>query len=198
MNATHTVSRDTMVRSLSMGTAFRGLLAIVFGVIALANPGATALALVIVFAVWAFIDAACALGMAVFRGRAGERWGWFLFEGLVSIVAGALALGYPGITMLVLTIIVGARAIVLGILMFGGALAWKGQDFRWLHALTGVVSVIFGFMLIGHPGAGIFALVWAVGVYAIIVGVMQLGLAWQIHRTTAPPKGMPRPVATAT
>jgi uncharacterized membrane protein HdeD (DUF308 family) len=61
-----------------------------------------------------------------------------------------------------------------------------------------VVSVIFGAMLIGHPGAAVFALVWAVGVYALVVGVMQLGLAWQIHRTATPTGGMPRPIATAT
>ncbi len=198
MNA-QDISSESVGRSVSMGVAFRGLLAIVFGIIALASPRATALAFVILFAVWAFFDAAFALGMAVIRGRAGERWVWFLFEGLVSIAGGVLALVYPRITLLVLTIIVAARAIVLGVLMVGGALAWKRQPFRWLHAVTGVVSIIFGFMLIAEPAVGALALVWAVGVYALVFGIMELALAWQVHETTASRKGIPaRPIATAT
>jgi uncharacterized membrane protein HdeD (DUF308 family) len=173
---------DPLTHSTGWPTIVRGLLAILFGVIALARPQATALALVILFAVWAFMDGGFAFYVAAQRGRAGVRWGWFLFEGLVSIAAGILALAYPGVTVLVLTILVAARAIVLGAIMLTSAFTSKESPHRWLYALTAVVSVLFGFMLILHPLVGALALIWTIGIYAIIFGVTMDALGFQVQR----------------
>jgi uncharacterized membrane protein HdeD (DUF308 family) len=136
---------DPLTHSTGWPTIVRGLLAILFGVIALARPQATALALVIVFAVWAFVDGGFALYTATQRGRLGMRWGWFLFEGLVSIGAGIVALSVPGFTILVLTIVVAARAIVMGAIMLTTAFTSKGSPpsssasrwTRWASRCTG-------------------------------------------------------------
>jgi uncharacterized membrane protein HdeD (DUF308 family) len=173
---------DSLTHSTGWPTVIRGLLAILFGVIALARPQATALALVILFAVWAFVDGGFAFYVAAQRGRLGMRWGWFLFEGIVSIAAGVLALSYPGVTVVVLTILVAARAIMLGVIMLTSAFTSKESPHRWLYALTGVVSALFGFMLLVHPMVGALALVWTIGIYAIIFGVAMLALGFQVHR----------------
>lgn len=181
---------EPMTRSAGWPTALRGLLAIAFGVIALANPRATALALVIVFAVWAFVDSGFAFYIAVRRGREGQRWGWFVFEGMVSIAAGVLALSYPGLSILVLTIVVAARAMVLGIVTLVAACTSKESPHRWLYGLTGVVSVLFGVLLLWHPLIGALALIWTVGIYAIIFGVTLLALGIQVlmHRRREEPR----------
>jgi uncharacterized membrane protein HdeD (DUF308 family) len=165
---------------------FRGLLAILFGAVAIANPPATAVALLLVFAAWAFVDGAFALAVAVRRGRAGLDWGWMAFEGLVSLAAGAIAVAYPGLTLLAVVVLVGIRAILLGGLIFGGALAWRGMHSRWLQALTGVVSLLFGAMLLWHPVVGGLALIWTIGIYAIVVGAMTVAVALRLQRTHGP------------
>jgi uncharacterized membrane protein HdeD (DUF308 family) len=176
--------------------ALRGLLAILFGIVALAKPGVTAVALVAVFAVWTFVDAAFAFTAAVQRGRAGQRWGWYVFEGIVSIAAGIIALAYPGVTMFVLTIIVGLRAIVLGVIAIGHAFTWKGVPWRWMHGVTGLVSVLFGLLLVWQPLAGMMALVWALGVYAIVFGFVMLALSIHVHGLEHE-RGTARPAAAA-
>jgi uncharacterized membrane protein HdeD (DUF308 family) len=184
--ATQVMVHREMGESVWLAVALRGLLAIAFGVFALAKPGATTGVLVLLFAIWSFVDCAAAFVVAARRGRAGARWGWTMFEGLVSLAAGVVALSYPRATLVVLTIVVAIRAMMLGVLGAGAALAHKDTPARWLRVITGVVSVIFGFMLLGQPMVGALAIVWALGVYAIIVGVMMLGQSWQIHARESP------------
>jgi uncharacterized membrane protein HdeD (DUF308 family) len=155
-------------------TLLRGVLAVAFGLIALANPGATAAALVIVFAAWAFVDAALATGAAVHRGRDGRPWGWFAFEAFVSAVAGIVALIYPAITMLALVVVVAVRALFLGVLMIAYAIKGKDMPARWLRLVTGIVSVAFGVLLFWRPLVGAMALVWTIGIYAVVFGIMSI------------------------
>jgi uncharacterized membrane protein HdeD (DUF308 family) len=188
---------ESVARSVWWSVVLRGLLAILFGIVALTRPRSTALALVILFVIWAFVDAGLDFVAAVQRGRAGLRWGWFLFEGIVSLAAGVIALSYPGITLLVLTIVVAARAIVLGVADLGGAIAGAGMPSRWLHALTGVVSIVFGFLLLWQPLLGSLALVWSLGAYAIITGVMILALGWHARSAIEEGVGIAKPAVTA-
>jgi uncharacterized membrane protein HdeD (DUF308 family) len=169
------------------------LLAILFGIVALAAPGTTAIAFVAVFAVWAFVDAAFAFAVAVQRGRAGWRWGWFAFEGIVGVAAGIAAISYPSITLVVLTVVVALRALLLGVLTIGAALTWKDAPWRWLYGLTGVVSTLFGILLLWHPLVGALALVLTIGIYALVSGVFLLVLSIRVHGIS---RGFPRAVAT--
>jgi uncharacterized membrane protein HdeD (DUF308 family) len=185
---TQVIARGDFGQSVWWAIGLRGLVAIAFGILALAKPGVTLAALVLVFALWAFVDGGIAFVVAARRGGAGARWGWYVFEGLVSLAAGFFALSYPKLTLFALTVVVAIRAMMLGVLGAGAALAHEDTPSRGLQVLTGVVSVIFGFMLLGQPLLGAFALAWTLGVYAIIVGVMMLGQSWQVHaRESAAP-----------
>lgn len=150
----------------------RGILAVVFGVIVLSNPALGVLALVVLFGFFAALDGVMALSMAVYLGRAGVRWGWWLFEGLVSIAVAALAFLWPGATMLVIIFLIGARAVVIGALELGGAVGGSELDHRWLLAIAGVVSIAFGALLFAEPRAGGIAIGWAIGAYAIVSGIV--------------------------
>jgi uncharacterized membrane protein HdeD (DUF308 family) len=161
-------------------------LAIVFGMIALTSPWATAAGLVVLFSAWAFIDGVFALAAAVRRARAGLRWGWFVFEGLVSLAAGAVAILFPAWTLLWLVIVVAVRAILLGGLMVGAAFSWNGIHSRWLQGITGAVSLVFGVLLLWRPLVGGLALIWTVGIYAIVFGIMSFTLGLRLHALPGP------------
>jgi uncharacterized membrane protein HdeD (DUF308 family) len=154
------------------GIALRGIVAVVFGILVLAHPGVGVAWLILVFALYAAVDGVFALATAVTHGRAGLSWGWSLVEGVVSLAVAALALARPGVTLLAIVLLIAFRAIALGVFELGGAFAGHGVDHRWLLGLTGVVSILFGVLLVAQPGAGAMALVWVVGVYAVVFGAM--------------------------
>jgi uncharacterized membrane protein HdeD (DUF308 family) len=179
--AENTPRLDMLTQPTGWPMAVRGLLAILFGVIALANPQAAAFGLVVVFAAWAFVDGAFAFFVAARRGREGMRWGWFVFEGLVSVAAGIVALAAPRLTILALTFLVALRAIILGVITASAAITSRETPHRWLYGLTGVVSALFGILLLSEPFVGALAILWAIGVYAIIFGVMMVAVGLRVH-----------------
>jgi uncharacterized membrane protein HdeD (DUF308 family) len=168
---------ESPVHHAGWAIALRGVLAVIFGVIALRNPGVAAGAFVIVFAIYAFADGILEFTLAARFGQAGLRWGWYAFKGLVTVAAGIIALAYPGITLLALVFIIGIRAIILGVMELAAAFSWEGLQSRWLLGLAGVLSIVLGILLLGNPFAGGLALIWTVGVYAIVFGVMLFAIA---------------------
>ena len=103
-----------MLKSLSTSLIVRGILAVIVGIIALAWPSVTVLALVILFAVYAFMAAGLQAARAFSSRQAGPVFGHLLL-GLVDLAAGVIALAWPGPTALVLVLIVGVWAIVAGL-----------------------------------------------------------------------------------
>jgi uncharacterized membrane protein HdeD (DUF308 family) len=188
---------ESTARQTGWTMALRGVLAVIFGIIALRNPNAAAAAFVIVFAIYAFADGLLNFVLAGRLGRAGQRWGWYLFEGIASIALGVVALAYPKATLLALVLLVGIRAIVMGIFELGAAFSWQGVESRWLLGLTGVLSIILGILLFASPGAGGLALIWTIGVYAIIFGVMLFALGIRFVRAEHEGESFFHPTAKA-
>ena len=162
---------ESHVRHAGWAMTIRGICAVVFGIIALRNPGVAASAFVIVFAVYAFADGVLDFILAARFGSAGLRWGWYALGGVASIALGVIALAYPHLTILALILLVAIRAIVLGVLELVAAFSWEGVDSRWLLGLTGVLSIILGVLIFGSPGIGGLALIWTIGVYAVVFGI---------------------------
>jgi len=153
--------------------AIRGVLGIVFGMIAFWMPGVTMLSLVYVFAAYAVVDGVFAIVSAVRAAGEHRRWGWLVFEGLVGILAGVAAAFWPGISVEIFVFLVACWAIVTGILMVGSAFTTR-MDGRWWIGLGGVVSVIYGALLVAAPLLGAVVLTWWFGAYALVFGVSLL------------------------
>jgi uncharacterized membrane protein HdeD (DUF308 family) len=183
-------------RSSWWAIVLRGILAVVFGIIVLASPGIGVALLILLFAGYAAIDGVVALATAVNHGRAGLSWGWWLVEGIVSLAIAALAMARPGITLLAIVLLIAFRAIALGLFELGGALAGRGLDHRWLLGVTGAVSLLFGVLLIVEPMAGTVAIVWAVGVYAVVFGLMLVVVGLRALGQQRPSDLTPRQYAT--
>ncbi|MGN6105147.1 MAG: HdeD family acid-resistance protein, partial [Kofleriaceae bacterium] len=149
------------------------------------------LALVIVFGIYAIIDGALALTMAA-RGT-GESQGSIIARGIISILAGVLTLGWPGISALALLLVIASWAVVAGILEIAMAIKHRKQLRReWLLVVEGVVSIAFGVLLFIAPMAGAIALGIWVGVYALIFGVLLIAAALRVRKRETqftPPHG---------
>jgi len=166
----------------------RGVAAILFGALAIAMPRAGLAALVILWGAYAIVDGVFNVVLSAQRGAAGLRWGWFLFEGLVSIAAGILTFVWPQMTAFVLLYLIAAWAIVTGIAEIAGAVALRRAiSGEWLLALSGVLSIAFGVLLFARPGAGALAVVWIIGAYAIAFGALLVGLGLRLQRVHAGP-----------
>jgi uncharacterized membrane protein HdeD (DUF308 family) len=161
----------------------RGIVAIVFGVLAFVWPGVTLFTLVLFYGAYALVDGAFAIGEAVAGpGTAGPRW-WMAVVGLVGVAAGLLTFLWPGITAIVLLYFIAGWAIATGVFEIVGAIRLRKEiDNEWLLILSGVLSVLFGAILIMRPGAGALALIWVIGTYAILAGIIYITLAFKLHR----------------
>ncbi len=153
---------------------FRGLAAIVFGIIALVWPKPTLLVLVLLFGIFAIISGIAAVAAAL-RNRGEHEWGLLLFEGILWILAGGVALVWPGITALAFLYLLAAWAIVTGILEIIAPLSFPMSGGRAvLSVLAGVVSVIFGILIASRPASGLLAVVWLIWLYVIVIGILYL------------------------
>jgi uncharacterized membrane protein HdeD (DUF308 family) len=163
--------------------ALRGVLALLFGILALTWPEKTLLLLVGLFAAFALLTGAAAVVSAI-RHRGTERGWWLpLLLGLVSIVAGVVALLSPAVTIFVLVMIMAAHALITGLLDIVMAFRLRKEIEReWLLALTGAVAVVFGVVVFIFPPAGALALAFMVGFYATLTGLLLLALAFQARK----------------
>lgn len=161
----------------------RGIAAVIFGILAFAWPGLSLLALVILFGVYALLDGIFALVAAVRgRHRATPVW-WLIIGGLVSVAAGIVTFVYPQVTALVLVIFIGAWSLVRGLFEIIGAIRLRKEiDQEWLLIAAGLLSVLFGLVLLIKPGAGALALVWLIGAYAILFGLVFIWLALRLRK----------------
>src|SRR6185437_11466179 len=146
----------------------RGVIAIIFGIIALARPGITVLALVTVFGAYAFLDGVLALVTTFQAVEHRLRWWPFALEGVVGILIGIITFAKPIITAVVIVLYIAWWAILTGILELVAAVrlrrAIRGE---WVLAAAGVLSIILGLLLLTHPAAGAVSVVWVIGAYAL-------------------------------
>ena len=162
--------------------ALRGIIAILFGLAAFLRPGIALEALILLFGAYALVDGVFSI-VGVFGGTRGGTPRWLLFlEGVVSILAGLIALIFPGLTAIALLYLVAAWAIVTGIAEIATAIRLR-QEIRgeWALILGGIISVLFGLILAVLPAVGILSLIWLVGAYAVAFGVLLLITALQVR-----------------
>ncbi len=160
----------------------RGLLAVLFGLAAIVWPGLTLLALVLLFGAYAIVDGVIAVIVSLQLRRIFTRWWVLLLEGLVGIIAGLLTFLWPGITALVLLYVIAFWTIVTGVFEIATAFSgWLPVAQEWSLALAGVLSVLLGVLLVILPGVGLLSLVWLIGVYALIFGVLLIIRAFQFR-----------------
>jgi uncharacterized membrane protein HdeD (DUF308 family) len=163
----------------------RGALGILFGLIALFLPGATMLSLVLVFAAYTFADGVFGIVSAVRAAREHERWGYLLVEGLVDIAVAAIAVAWPGITVVAFVFLIAFWAIATGVLELMAAFRLDFIGGRGWLIFGGIVSILYGALLIAAPMLGAVVLTWWLGAYALVFGICLVVLAFKLHSRQA-------------
>jgi uncharacterized membrane protein HdeD (DUF308 family) len=160
----------------------RGLAGIVFGAVALFLPGPTIATLVLLFAAYMLVDGAFAVLSGVRAARRNERWGWFVVEGILDIGAGIIAFLWPGLTLIVLVWLLAFWALLSGAVMLAAAFRLGKAHGRWLLGLGGVISIVWGVLLVFAPIAGAFVMTLWLGAYALVFGIALVVLALRLRR----------------
>jgi uncharacterized membrane protein HdeD (DUF308 family) len=170
------------LRSSSTSLILLGVLAIIVGIIAIAWPKVTIFALVVLFAVYAFIAAGLQAMRAFTSRTAGPVFGHLLLA-LIDLAAGVIALVWPGPTALVLVLVVGIWAFVGGFFeIFAAFQSGQTAGTRALFIVGGLVSILFGVVLFARPGVGAVTLALLFGLFTLIYGFWQITMGIELRR----------------
>jgi uncharacterized membrane protein HdeD (DUF308 family) len=159
----------------------RGIFGVVFGILAFTLPLLTLATLIIVWGAYAFVDGIVALWAAL-TGQTDHEHRWLLgLQGLIGVVAGIITFIVPAATGLGLLILIAAWSLAIGVLQIVTAIRLRKEitgEF-WL-GLSGLISVLFAFFVIARPGEGALAIVWIIGSYALIFGIVLIAFAFRV------------------
>lgn len=156
----------------------RGIVAILFGLAAFFLPGVTLLSLIFLFGVFAIVDG---VTLIVFGRRAGMKWYWSALAGLVSIAAGVVAIAWPGISAVALLWVIAFWAVLTGLFQILTAIEIRKEvEGEWALFLAGLLAVVFGIILFFRPGAGALAVLWLIGTFAILLGILMVILSFRL------------------
>lgn len=157
--------------------AIRGLAGILFGVGAFLWPGLTLAVLILMVGGYALVDGLFAL----ITGLRARRW-LMALEGIAGIILGALTFVWPGITAFLLLYWIAAWSISTGVFKIAMAIQLRQViAHEWMLIVSGILSVVFGIVLVVYPGSGALSLIWLIGTYALLFGIMTLALALRLR-----------------
>ena len=161
--------------------AVRGIAAVLFGLAALIWPGLTLAVLIVLFGAYVLVDGGFAI-VAGFRSADGTRRALLLAEGILGILAGLIALLWPGVAAIFLLYVVAFWAILGGLLRIVSAvLLRKKIENEWTMAASGVLSIVLGVILAVFPGIGLLSYAWLIGVVSLAVGATLIALAFKVR-----------------
>jgi uncharacterized membrane protein HdeD (DUF308 family) len=152
----------------------RGIVGLVFGVIAIVWPDITLLSLVILWAVWALFDGVGSLLQAAEPGTDGGRRALLVIMGIIAVLAGLFAIFRPFTVAVALAWVIGIWLIVRGVFELFGAFSSRRTVPRWLLLLGGVLSLVLGVLCVLHPETATFVFVFWLGIVAVAWGIVFL------------------------
>jgi len=182
MSDPHTADLRAAASRLWWFVVLRAVVAIVFGILVLAWPDLSLRALLFVFGFFAVIDGIVAILAGFGIGAEVASRGWAFLEGALSLVAGLVALLWPGVTALALLWVIAVWAVLVGAVELFAAFRLRGRDRGWgWTALAGALYVLLGILLMVWPVSGILSLLWLLGVGSIVWGIAVLVLAFVVR-----------------
>ncbi len=165
----------------------RGIAAIVFGIIAFAYPGLTVATLVLFFGAWVLIDGIFRVVGAIGHHASDPEWGFHLVIGILGIIIGFLTFHAPQITALALITYIAAWALMIGATEIAVAIKLRREvKGEWFLILMGLASIAFAVMLLWNPLPGALALVWLIGCYAIVFGILGIFFGFRLRSLRTP------------
>jgi len=163
-------------------TLLRGIFWVLFGILVLAHPGSSLLFLTVALGVIVFVDGVINVVNAFSGRKEHDDWWVLLLVGLAGIGIGLLTFRSPAATALAVVFYIAIWAIATGLLEIVAAVRLRKQieGEVWM-ALAGLASVIFGVLLVARPVAGLFTVLWLIGVFGIAFGILLILLAFRVR-----------------
>jgi uncharacterized membrane protein HdeD (DUF308 family) len=160
-----------------------GVVSIIAGVLALAWPGPTLLVRAVLFGAELIVWGVYRLVGAITFGDAGggARTLWAIL-GVLSLLLGLYAVRHIVITLLALGLLLGIFWLVDGIGLIVSAVEHRGMPGRGLILVSGVLGAIAGLMLLVWPAISLLTLAWLAGLWLLVLGIMQVGMAVRLRR----------------
>lgn len=160
----------------------RGIVAVVFAVAAIAWPQITLTALVVLFGVYALIDGIFAIGAAL-SPFGGSRWWALLIEGILGLIVAFYVFTQPALSDLAFVYAVGFWSVFTGILEIVAGIQLRDIiENEWMYGLAGIVSIVFGVLVVRYPQAGAVGVVWLFAYYAFFFGILEIALSYRLQR----------------
>ncbi len=161
----------------------RGVIAILFGIGAIVMPGISLATLLLLFAVFVLVDGVFDIAHAIGSRKGNDNWWLGLLTGLLGVVVGIFTLRAPALTAIVLLFYIAIWAIATGTARIALAIRLRKEiEGEWWLALAGLASVLFGLFVIANPGLGALGFIWYIGIWALVLGIFQLALAFKARR----------------
>ena len=162
--------------------AVRGLVAVIFGILAFTQPQQALQALVLLFGAYALVDGTFAIFAGIASHGYFERWWAVLLEGVAGVVIGLLTFFWPNITALALLYFIAAWALITGIFEIVAAIQLRRViTGEWMLILGGLLSIVFSVVLFVFPAAGAVSVIWVISIYAVFFGISEMIFAFRLH-----------------
>ena len=176
----------TMLRKYWWTILLRGILAVLFGIAAFVWPGITIVFLISLFGAYALLDGIISVVIGIAQYGQNERWWGILLQGICGIAVGLMTFLWPQVTGLILLYFIAGWSILTGLFQIVAAIRLrKVMAGEWLLGLSGVISVLFGITLFIYPAAGALAVIWMIGIFAILNGLLLIFLSLRIRSSLA-------------
>lgn len=187
---------ETQIRQSWGMWLWRGIVSLLFGLVALISPFATLESLVMLAAAFIFVDGIFAF-FSLFSHRGSPFLWTALLESLAGILVGIALFFWPGIALLTFLYFVAGWALISGVVEIVAAVRLrKVIEREWALGLAGFTSIIYAFALLAFPGLGLIAMSWMLGAYAVIFGILMINTSINVRREQHRIGGMgtPKPV----
>jgi uncharacterized membrane protein HdeD (DUF308 family) len=164
----------------------RGAVAILFGILAFWLPGDTLVVIGLLFGAYALVDGVFAILATIRAVEEHQRWWPLMLEGIAGLLIAAITFFDVGITLLALYFTIAAWAFVTGVLEIVAAIQLRSHMANefWL-IIGGVASILFGVLMLWFPLAGALTLVWLIGAYAIVFGILMIAFSLRLRGHSA-------------
>ena len=161
----------------------RGLLAILFGGLAVIWPEITLVTLVILFGAFVFLEGLLNLVIGIASSETNRRWWMTLLEGVLGIIIAILTFIWPDLTAVVLLYFIAAWALITGVMEIITAIRLRQMIAReWAMIVSGILSILFGSLLFVFPGESAISLVWLIGLFSMLIGILLIILGFRLRK----------------
>jgi uncharacterized membrane protein HdeD (DUF308 family) len=173
----------------------RGVVAVIFGILALAAPAKTLDFLIMLFGIFVLVVGLVATIGAIMHRKESENWWLILIPGVAGIVIGLISVAMPAFTEAIIIYLIAIWALVSGIGQIYSAMKIrKDVEGEWMPILIGIISIVLGILLFVRPIEAAATVMWLVGLFVLVIGILWIVMGFRVRRwLDGPGAGTPVP-----